>query len=94
MSHANQFALFRTKRFWPLFAAQAIGAFNDNAFRFALSIILIYTAGNSAGLSGSLLNTISAGLNRCGSINVSIRSLEPRRWQQTLWCKNMDDTLA
>jgi acyl-[acyl-carrier-protein]-phospholipid O-acyltransferase/long-chain-fatty-acid--[acyl-carrier-protein] ligase len=62
MSHANQFALLKTKRFWPLFVTQAIGAFNDNAFRYSLSIILIYDIGKRAGIDGSLLNTVSAGL--------------------------------
>jgi acyl-[acyl-carrier-protein]-phospholipid O-acyltransferase / long-chain-fatty-acid--[acyl-carrier-protein] ligase len=62
MSHTNQFALFNTKRFWPLFVTQAIGAFNDNAFRFALSMILIYDIGKRSGIDGSLLNTVSAGL--------------------------------
>ncbi len=29
-------ALFKTRRFWPLFTAQFIGAFGDNLFRSAL----------------------------------------------------------
>ena len=42
MSGHSQFALLKTKRFLPLFIAQAIGAFNDNAFRSALSMLFIY----------------------------------------------------
>jgi acyl-[acyl-carrier-protein]-phospholipid O-acyltransferase/long-chain-fatty-acid--[acyl-carrier-protein] ligase len=60
--HPNQFALLGTRRFWPLFVTQAIGAFNDNAFRYALSILLIYDLGPRLGLDAALLNTVSAGL--------------------------------
>lgn len=63
--HPNQFALLRTRRFLPLFVAQAIGAFNDNAFRYALSILLIYDLGPRLGFAeghAGLLNTLSAGL--------------------------------
>jgi acyl-[acyl-carrier-protein]-phospholipid O-acyltransferase / long-chain-fatty-acid--[acyl-carrier-protein] ligase len=60
--HPNQFALLGTRRFWPLFIAQAIGAFNDNAFRYALSILLIYDLGPRLGFDAGLLNTVSAGL--------------------------------
>ncbi len=60
--HPNQFALLRTRRFLPLFAAQAIGAFNDNAFRYALSILLIFDLGPRLGFNAALLNTVSAGL--------------------------------
>jgi acyl-[acyl-carrier-protein]-phospholipid O-acyltransferase/long-chain-fatty-acid--[acyl-carrier-protein] ligase len=60
--HSNQFALLGTRRFWPLFVAQAIGAFNDNAFRYALSILLIYDLGPRLGFDAGLLNTVSAGL--------------------------------
>jgi acyl-[acyl-carrier-protein]-phospholipid O-acyltransferase/long-chain-fatty-acid--[acyl-carrier-protein] ligase len=60
--HPNQFALLGTRRFWPLFVTQAIGAFNDNAFRYALSILLIYDLGPRLGFDAALLNTISAGL--------------------------------
>ncbi|TMJ37670.1 MAG: MFS transporter, partial [Alphaproteobacteria bacterium] len=60
--HPNQFALLRTRRFWPLFVTQAIGAFNDNAFRYALSILLIFDLGPRLGFNAPLLNTVSAGL--------------------------------
>jgi acyl-[acyl-carrier-protein]-phospholipid O-acyltransferase/long-chain-fatty-acid--[acyl-carrier-protein] ligase len=60
--HPNQFALLRTRRFWPLFVTQAIGAFNDNAFRYALSILLVYDLGPRLGFNAALLNTVSAGL--------------------------------
>ncbi|MGE3831997.1 MAG: MFS transporter, partial [Parvibaculaceae bacterium] len=60
--HPNQFALFRTARFLPLFITQAIGAFNDNAFRYALSILIIYDLSQRSGVNGPLMNTLAAGL--------------------------------
>lgn len=62
MTGHSQFALFKTERFWPLFVTQAIGAFNDNAFRFSLSMLLIYDLGSRTGVNAPLLNTLSAGL--------------------------------
>src|SRR3954447_23299100 len=58
----SQFALFHTERFWPLFVTQAIGAFNDNAFRFSLSMLVIYDLGTRTGIDAKLVNTVSAGL--------------------------------
>jgi len=37
-----QFDLFKTKRFWPLFATQFLGAFNDNVFKTALVAIVSF----------------------------------------------------
>jgi acyl-[acyl-carrier-protein]-phospholipid O-acyltransferase/long-chain-fatty-acid--[acyl-carrier-protein] ligase len=62
MSGKSQFALFGTERFWPLFVTQAIGAFNDNAFRFALSLLIVYDLGPRLGLNAALINTLAAGL--------------------------------
>ena len=59
--HPNQFALFRTRRFLPLFITQAIGAFNDNAFRYALSILVIFELSQRLGINGALINTLTAG---------------------------------
>jgi acyl-[acyl-carrier-protein]-phospholipid O-acyltransferase / long-chain-fatty-acid--[acyl-carrier-protein] ligase len=42
MSGHSQFALLKTRRFLPLFVAQAIGAFNDNAFRLSLATLYVY----------------------------------------------------
>ncbi len=39
MSGHSQFELLSKRRFLPLFVAQAIGAFNDNAFRLALATL-------------------------------------------------------
>jgi acyl-[acyl-carrier-protein]-phospholipid O-acyltransferase / long-chain-fatty-acid--[acyl-carrier-protein] ligase len=55
----SQFALLKTKRFLPLFVTQFMSAFNDNAYRFALSIMLLTSFGKD---QGGVLNTISAAL--------------------------------
>ncbi|MCA0432233.1 MAG: acyl-[ACP]--phospholipid O-acyltransferase [Proteobacteria bacterium] len=57
MAGKSQFALLKTRRFLPLFVTQALSAFNDNAFRYALSIILLTKFGNE---HGGFLNTVSA----------------------------------
>jgi acyl-[acyl-carrier-protein]-phospholipid O-acyltransferase / long-chain-fatty-acid--[acyl-carrier-protein] ligase len=59
MSGTSQFALLKTERFLPLFVTQALSAFNDNAFRFAVASILISSLPKE---QSGLLNTISAGL--------------------------------
>jgi acyl-[acyl-carrier-protein]-phospholipid O-acyltransferase/long-chain-fatty-acid--[acyl-carrier-protein] ligase len=59
MAGHSQFALLKTRRFLPLFVTQAMSAFNDNVFRFALSILFITTLGTE---QGGVLNTISAAL--------------------------------
>jgi len=45
MSGQNQFALLGQKRFAPFFATQALGAFNDNAFRNALVVLVGFHMG-------------------------------------------------
>ncbi|WP_347252683.1 MFS transporter [Dokdonella sp.] len=40
MSGQSQFQLLRTRRFAPFFATQALGAFNDNAFRQAMIVLI------------------------------------------------------
>ena len=58
---SNRFSLFRTRRFAPLFVAQALGAFNDNVFRNAAVILVTYglarqgwNPGLLVGLAGAL----------------------------------------
>ncbi|WP_416886219.1 MFS transporter [Marinospirillum sp.] len=53
--------LFR-RRFGPFFATQALGAFNDNVFRFALMFLLTYTVADAQGWDISLLTNLVAGL--------------------------------
>ncbi|MCC7256545.1 MAG: MFS transporter [Dokdonella sp.] len=45
MSETSQFSLLGTRRFAPFFATQSLGAFNDNAFRNALVVLVGYHMG-------------------------------------------------
>jgi len=38
----DQFSLFYERRFWPFFSAQFLGAFNDNLFKFATTLLITY----------------------------------------------------
>jgi acyl-[acyl-carrier-protein]-phospholipid O-acyltransferase / long-chain-fatty-acid--[acyl-carrier-protein] ligase len=62
MSGPSQFALLKTKRFLPLFIAQAIGAFNDNVYRSALSMLFIFGLNRTLVPNPEFTNTLSAGL--------------------------------
>ena len=62
MSGHSQFALLKTKRFLPLFVAQAIGAFNDNVYRSALSMLFIFGMSRELVPNPEFTNTLSAGL--------------------------------
>ncbi len=42
MDGEGQFALLRTRRFLPLFLTQAVGAFNDNALRNGIAILITF----------------------------------------------------
>lgn len=46
----NTMHLLRTKRFLPLFITQLLGAFNDNLFKFAMVILVIYQIYNDPAL--------------------------------------------
>jgi len=41
-AHANQFALLGQRRFAPFFLTQFLGAANDNAFKFAFTVLVTY----------------------------------------------------
>lgn len=58
----NQFSLLRSRRFLPLFATQALGAFNDNVFKNALVILITYILADEAGLDARLMVTAAAGI--------------------------------
>ncbi len=58
----SQFALLGTRRFFPLFISQALGAFNDNVFKNALVILITYSLATQAGLNASLMVTAAAGI--------------------------------
>jgi len=60
----GQFALLRSRRFWPLFSVQFLGVFNDHVFKFAFVSLLTWKLASEKGLEGSLdfLNQLAAGL--------------------------------
>ena len=54
MSDASQFSLLTTRRFLPLFVAQAIGAFNDNGLRNAITILITFDLAVNHGWNATL----------------------------------------
>lgn len=54
--------LLGSRRFWPLFATQFLGAFNDNLFKNALVVLITFGAGEVAGLNTSQLVALCGGL--------------------------------
>ncbi len=60
--HQGTFRLLARRRFLPLFVSQFLGAANDNVFKNALIILVIYRLGDGAGMDGKLLATVAAGL--------------------------------
>ncbi|MDR3429113.1 MFS transporter [Silvimonas sp.] len=58
----NQFALFRTRRFLPLFITQFFGAFNDNLFKQAMVVLLVFRGLTTAGMSTDTLVSAAAGI--------------------------------
>ena len=58
----SQFHLLRTTRFLPLFATQFLGALNDNVFKNALVVLIIYRIAAAAGMNGQVLVTLAAGI--------------------------------
>lgn len=58
----NQFHLLKTKRFLPLFITFFLGAANDNFFRNAMVILILYRIAEQATLDGKLLVTLAAGI--------------------------------
>ncbi len=61
MSKSGQFALMRERRFAGLFYTQFLGAFNDNLFKSALSLIFVYS-GLIAAENTNLFINAAAGL--------------------------------
>lgn len=57
----SQFGLLRTRRLLPLFVTQLLGAFNDNLFKAALTLILVY-GGLIAEDATDLFVNLAAGL--------------------------------
>ncbi|MGI9373296.1 MAG: acyl-[ACP]--phospholipid O-acyltransferase [Hyphomicrobiales bacterium] len=57
---ANQFSLFSKRRFLPLFITQALGAFNDNAFKQALVILVTFVLAQSQGINAAMFINVAA----------------------------------
>lgn len=58
----NQLHLLGKRRFLPLFITQFLGAFNDNAFKNALVILVTYVAAEKADMDPQILVTLAAGI--------------------------------
>ena len=58
----SQFELFKSVKFAPLFWTQFLGAFNDNFYKSAMSILITYKLAGEAGLDASVLVTVAAGI--------------------------------
>lgn len=58
----NQLHLLKSKRFMPLFVTQFLGALNDNFFKNALVILVLYRIAAEQGGNGQLLVTMAAGI--------------------------------
>src|SRR5713226_7107390 len=56
------FALLMSRRFGPLFATQFLSAFNDNAVRNALVLMIAYGTDTTSQLSAQILIPLAAGL--------------------------------
>jgi acyl-[acyl-carrier-protein]-phospholipid O-acyltransferase/long-chain-fatty-acid--[acyl-carrier-protein] ligase len=59
---STQFSLLRTERFLPLFVAQALGAFNDNGLRYAISILLVYDLAERLNIDGGMFVALGTAL--------------------------------
>src|SRR6202158_1202060 len=55
-------ALLGSRRFGPLFATQFLSAFNDNALRNALVLMIAYRADAASQLSAQIMIPLAAGL--------------------------------
>lgn len=62
MQNPNQLHLLNTRRFLPLFLTQFLGAFNDNAFKNAIVILITYHLATQTGMNSALLVTLAAAL--------------------------------
>ena len=54
--------LLRTRRFLPLFAVQFLGALNDNLFKNALVVLVVFRLAEVSGWDAGRLSAVAAGL--------------------------------
>lgn len=64
MSESGQFSLLKKRRFLPYFLTQALGAFNDNVYKNALLLFVVFGTFSSLqdGSDANLINNLAAGL--------------------------------
>jgi acyl-[acyl-carrier-protein]-phospholipid O-acyltransferase/long-chain-fatty-acid--[acyl-carrier-protein] ligase len=60
--HDGTFSLLASRRFLPLFVSQFLGAANDNLFKNALAILVVFKLGSQSGMSPQVLATVAAAL--------------------------------
>ena len=58
----KQLALLNSRKFWPLFWTQFLGAFNDNLFKNALMILVAFRSLSVAGLPSEQIVVLSGGV--------------------------------
>ena len=58
----SQFSLLKTINFFPLFVSQFTGAFHDNLFKNAMTVLILYNVGSSSIIDPKLLVTLAAGV--------------------------------
>jgi MFS family permease len=58
----SQFALLGERRFWPLFVTQFLGAFNDNAYKNALLMLLTFNTASWTEMNIGVLTNLASGL--------------------------------
>jgi len=68
---SGSLALLKTRRFWPLFWTQFLGAFNDNFFKQAMGILIAYRIGTSAKMDTSALIALAGATFVMPSILIS-----------------------
>jgi acyl-[acyl-carrier-protein]-phospholipid O-acyltransferase/long-chain-fatty-acid--[acyl-carrier-protein] ligase len=56
------FALFKSRKFAPLFWTMFLGAFNDNFFKSAMVILITYRLADDVGVDARILVTLAAGV--------------------------------
>ncbi|MFE8070404.1 MFS transporter [Marinobacteraceae bacterium S3BR75-40.1] len=56
----SQFALLRARRFLPFFLTQFAGAFNDNLYKNALMLLIVYAGAPILGMNDALLLNLAA----------------------------------
>ncbi|MEQ8865012.1 MAG: acyl-[ACP]--phospholipid O-acyltransferase [Thalassobaculum sp.] len=58
----SEFSLLRSRRFLPLFVTQFLGAMNDNVFKNAFVILVLYGMADIGGQHAQVLVTVAAGI--------------------------------